>query len=82
MNNFNELKTIFSNLKVDIPIFYRDNTKDSVIAKFMYNGILIVQTTYNRSNAAIAQNFKQVLRGRSIQLKDTERVNLSWSSRT
>ncbi len=35
MVNVNKLKTIFSNPKADIPIFYGDNTKDSVQAKFM-----------------------------------------------
>jgi hypothetical protein len=43
--NVNELKTMFSNPKVYIPIFYRANTKDSHTAKFMFDQIKIAQTT-------------------------------------
>jgi hypothetical protein len=35
--NVNELKTIFSNYKADIPVFYEDITKYSVTAKFMFD---------------------------------------------
>ena len=51
-NLVNELKTIFSNPKADILIFYGDKTKDSVTPKFMYDRILIAQTTYHWSDAA------------------------------
>ncbi len=45
MINFNELKTIYSIPKAEIPLFYGDNTNHSVTAKFMYyNCILIAQT--------------------------------------
>jgi hypothetical protein len=37
--NFNELKTLFSKTKADIPIFYEDHTNDNVTAKFIYNEI-------------------------------------------
>jgi hypothetical protein len=43
--NVNELETLFYNLKVDIPIFYRDHTKGSVTAKFMFDQNKIAQTT-------------------------------------
>ncbi len=33
--NVNELKTLFSNPKAHIPIFYEDNMKDSIRAKFL-----------------------------------------------
>jgi hypothetical protein len=35
--NVNELKTIFSNPKADIPVIFGDITKDSVTAKFLYD---------------------------------------------
>jgi hypothetical protein len=39
--NVNELKTLFSNPKADIPIFYGDQSKDSITAKFMFDCIKI-----------------------------------------
>jgi hypothetical protein len=45
--NVNELKTLFSNPKADIPIFYGDHSKDSVMAKSMFDRIKIVQATYH-----------------------------------
>ncbi len=62
----NLLETIFSNPKVDIPVFYGDKTKDSVTAKFMYNHIIIAQATYRRSDAATDRNFKLALRGKAF----------------
>ena len=53
----NQLETLFSNPKADIPIFYGDKNKDSVTAKFMYDRIIIAQTTYRWSDAATAGNF-------------------------
>jgi hypothetical protein len=52
--NVNELKTLFSNPKADIPIFYQDHTKESIMAKFVFNRIKTAQTTYHWSGAATA----------------------------
>jgi hypothetical protein len=81
----NQLETIFSNPKADIPVFYGDITKDSVTAKFIYDCIIIALSTYRWSDAAIAGNFKLALRGRAIDwlnyIKDTERVDVTlWST--
>ncbi len=81
----NQLETIFSNPKADIPIFYGDKTKDSVTAKFMYDRIMIAQATYRWSDAATAGNFKLALRGKAIDwlnyIKDTERVDITlWTT--
>ncbi len=81
----NQLETLFSNPKADIPIFYGDKNKDSVTAKFMYDRIVIAQTTYRWSDAATAGNFKLALRGKAIDwlnyIKDTERVDITlWST--
>ena len=81
----NQLETIFSNPKADIPIFYGEKTRDSITAKFMYDRIIIAQTTYRWSDAATAGNFKLALRGKAIDwlnyIKDTERVNVTlWST--
>ncbi len=62
----NQLETIFSNPKADIPIFYGDKSKDSVTAKFMYDRIMIAQATYRWSDAATAGNFKLALRGKKL----------------
>ena len=83
--NVDELKTLFSNPKADIPIFYGDRTKDTVTPKFMYDRIKIAQTTYRWSDEATAGNFKLALRGRAIDwlnyIKDTERINVTlWST--
>jgi hypothetical protein len=59
--NVNELKTLFSNPKAVIPIFYGDHTKDSITAKFMFDCIKIAQATYYWSAAATAINFKHSL---------------------
>jgi hypothetical protein len=56
--NVNELKTLFSNPKADIPIFFGDHRKDSITAKFMFYRIKIAQATYNWSDAVTAGNFK------------------------
>ena len=48
----NQLKTLFSNPKADIPIFYGEKSRDSITAKFMYDRIIIAQTTYRWSDAA------------------------------
>jgi hypothetical protein len=53
----NQLETIFSNPKADLPVFYRHITKDSVTAKFMYDCIIITQATYRWADAATAGNF-------------------------
>ncbi len=63
--NVNELKTLFSNPKADIPILYGDHTKDPFTAKFMFDHIKIAKTIYNCSDAATAQNFKLALRVKS-----------------
>ena len=81
----NQLQTIFSNPKADIPVFYGDKSRDSVTAKFMYDRIIIAQTTYRWSDAATAGNFKLALRGKAIDwlnyIKDTEQVNITlWST--
>ena len=81
----NQLETIFSNPKADIPVFYGDKTKDSVTAKFMYDRIMIAQATYRWSDAATAGNFKLALRGKAIDwlnfIKDTERVDITlWTT--
>jgi hypothetical protein len=81
----NQLETIFSNSKADIPVFYGDKTKDSVTAKFMYDRIIIAQATYRWSDAATAGNFKLAPRGKAINwlnyIKDSERVNVTlWST--
>jgi len=81
----NQLQTIFSNPKADIPIFYGEKTRDSITAKFMYDRIIIAQTTYRWTDAATAGNFKLALRGKAIDwlnyIKDTERVNVTlWST--
>jgi hypothetical protein len=80
----NQLETIFSNPKADIPVFYGDKTKDLVTDKFIYDRIIIAQATYRWSDAATARNFKLALRGKAIDwlkyMKDTERVNVTlWS---
>jgi hypothetical protein len=62
----NQLETIFPNPKADIPIFYGESTRDSITAKFIYNRIIIAQTTYRWSDAATAGNFKLALRGKAI----------------
>ncbi len=36
----NQLETIFSNLKADIPVFYGDKTKDSVTTIFILYSLL------------------------------------------
>ncbi len=54
----NQLKTIFSNPKANIPVFCGDKTKDSVTVKLMYDRIIIAQATYRWSDAATAGNFK------------------------
>jgi hypothetical protein len=59
--NIIELKTLFSNPKADIPIFYEDYTKDSITAKFMFDHIKIAQATYHWSDAATDKNFKLTL---------------------
>jgi hypothetical protein len=64
--NVNELKTLFSNPKADIPIFYGDHTKDSITAKFMFDQIKIAQTTYQWSDATTASSFKLALWGKAI----------------
>jgi hypothetical protein len=51
--NVNKLKTLFSNPKADIPVFYRDSTKDSIMAKFMFDRIKIAQMTYHWSDSAL-----------------------------
>ena len=61
--NVDELKTLFSNPKAHIPIFYGDLTKDTVTPKFMFDHIKIAQSTYRWSDAATAGNFKLALRG-------------------
>jgi hypothetical protein len=81
----NQLETIFSNPKADIPVFYGDKTRDSVTAKFMYDRIIIAQATYRWSDTATAGNFKLALRGKAIDwlnfIKDTERVDVTlWST--
>jgi hypothetical protein len=81
----NQLETIFSNPKADIPIFYKEKSRDSITAKFMYDGIIIAQTTYRWSDSATAGNFKLALRGKAIDwlyyIKDTKRVNITlWST--
>ena len=81
----NQLETIFSNPKADIPFFYGDISKDVVTAKFMYDRIIIAQATYRWSDAATAGNFKLALRGKAIDwlnyIKDTERINIAlWST--
>ncbi len=81
----NQLQTIFSNPKADIPIFYGDKTRDSITAKFMYDRIIIAQATYRWSDAATAGNFKLALRDKAIDwlnyINDTERVNITlWST--
>jgi hypothetical protein len=82
--NVNELKALISNPKADITIFYEDNTKDSVTAKFMYDRINIAQLTYHWSDSATAGNFKLALRGKAIDwlnyIKDTDYFDISlWS---
>ena len=84
-NLVNELKTIFSNPKEDIPIFYGDKTKDSVTPKFMYDQIQIAQVTFHWSDGATAGNFKLALRGKAIDwlnyIKDTELIDGTlWST--
>jgi hypothetical protein len=59
--NVNKLKTLFSNPKADIPIFYGDHTKDSITAKNLFDRIKIAQTTYHWSDIATARNFKLAL---------------------
>ena len=81
----NQLETIFSNPKTDIPIFYGESTRDSITAKFMYDHIIIAQTTYRWSDAATAGSFKLALRGKAIDwlnyIKDIERVDITlWST--
>jgi hypothetical protein len=83
-NDMNELKTLFSNPKVDIPIFYGDHTKDLITAKFMFDCIKIAQTTYHWSNSATAGNCKLAHRGKAFNwlnyIKDTEQIDiLLWS---
>ena len=77
----NQLETIFSNPKADIPIFYGEKSRDSITAKFMYDHIIIAQTTYRWSDAATAGNFKLALRGKAFDwlnyIKDTERVDIT-----
>ena len=80
----NQLQTIFSNPKADIPVFYGEKNRDSVTAKFMYDRIIIAQTTYRWSDAATAGNFKLALRGKAIDwlnyINDTEQVDITlWS---
>ena len=80
----NQLQTIFSNPKADIPVFYGEKNRDSVTAKFMYDRIIIAQTTYRWSDAATAGNFKLALRGKAIDwlnyIRDTEQVDITlWS---
>jgi hypothetical protein len=86
MVNVNEVKTTFSNPKDDIPLFYEDITIDSVIAKSMYDQIIITQTMYHCSATAMTINFKLALRGRTIYwfncIKDTENVHVTLWSRT
>ena len=84
-NLVNELKTIFSNPKADIPLFYGDKAKDSITPRFMYDRILIAQTTYHWSDEATAGNFKLALRGKAIDwlnyIRDTELINVTlWSA--
>jgi hypothetical protein len=45
--NVNEMKTLFSNPKADITIFYRDHTMDSIMTKFMFDWIKIALATYH-----------------------------------
>jgi hypothetical protein len=45
--NVNELKTLFSNPKADIAIFYGDHTKEAVTSKYIYDQIKIAQMTYH-----------------------------------
>ena len=82
--NVNELKTLFSNPKADIPIFYGDHTRDTVTAKFMFDRIKIAQTTYNWSDATTPGNFQLALREHAIDwlnyIKDNEQVNLISSA--
>ncbi len=81
----NQLETIFSNPKADIPIFYGEKKQRFKTAKFMYDRIIIAQRTYRWSDAATAGNFKLALRGKAIDwlnyIKDTEQVNITlWST--
>jgi hypothetical protein len=82
--NVNKLKTLFSIPKEDIPIFYEDQSKDSITAKFMFARIKIAQATYHWSDTATAGNFKLALSGKAIDwlnyIKDTEQIDISlWS---
>jgi hypothetical protein len=52
--NVNKLKTLCSNPKADIHIFYGDHTKDSITAKFMFDHIKIAQATYHCSDGVTA----------------------------
>jgi hypothetical protein len=76
--NVNDLKTLFSNPKAYIPIFFEDHTKDSITAKFMFDCINTAQATYHWSDAATAGNFKLALRGKAMNwpnyIKDTEQI--------
>ncbi len=78
VKNVNELKTLFSNLKADIPIFYEEHSKDSITAKFMFDRIKIAQPTYYWLDAASACNFKLALRGKSVDwlnyIRDTKQT--------
>ncbi len=81
----NQLETIFSNPKADIQIFYGEKSRDFLTAKFMYDRIIIAQSTYRWLDAATAGNFKLALRGKAIgwlnYIKDTERVDITlWST--
>ena len=42
----NELKTVFSNPKADIPLYYGNSAMDNVSAKFLLDRIRIPRTTY------------------------------------
>jgi hypothetical protein len=55
--NGSKLKTIFSNRRADISVFYGHITKDSVTPKFMFDSILITKTIYHWSDTASARNF-------------------------
>jgi hypothetical protein len=81
MVNANEFKTIFSNPKADIPVYFEKITEDSLRTKCMYDQILFAQTTYQLSDAATVGNFKLALSECVIDwlnyIKDTENVEVT-----
>ena len=71
-----DLRGILSTPLTDIPIFYGDEKKDTVIAKFLYERMKIAVETKNWTDAQAGGNFSLQLRGKALEwlefVRDTE----------